>query len=401
MAKKKKKNNRSKRGEEKEFSSSLAAKLQNIDVEVKKQDSTAPPPKAPPKPAHKEPPVELTDEELFLKAMEEMPSPSMQRKRKGSSPFSSPLAGKLSKVELSRQERTAPAAGEQQGSEDVYVEENAPDAAPEQAPPQDSQADEQEDTPDAPLSEEELFEHALEAMAPNDVYVGKYHGAVRDLPPSVDDVSQQGVDAAVAHAASGGQGDQQEQPLDEEEARAKIAELREEMLFERFVGKMDEFQNQSKYYRLKPRASKLERADGGYSSESPDDLIAPPLPKDGEGLNFIANLDPSHKGILNRCKLWMRHNDLPSLNLRGDSVEDALRQLELFIHQAWKDKARYARVIHGRGLQSEDGIPVLKPSVLHWLEGPGFRYVRGYAPELNAERDYGSLIICLSKRGEE
>lgn len=397
MAKKKKKQNSAKRGEENSFSSSLAAKLQNIDVEVKKSASTTPPPARPARPAHKEPAAELTDEQLFLKAMEEMPSPSMQRKRKGSSPFSSSLSGQLSNVDLSRKDRAAPNSGEQQPAEDVYAEEaRAEEDVVEEAP----QHEEQPSAPDAPLSEEELFEHALDAMAPNDVYVGKYHGAVRDLPPSVDDVSQQGVDAAAAHAHHGANAQGGEQPLDEEEARVKIAELREEMLFERFVGKMDEFQNQSKYYRLKPRASKLERPDG-YSSQSPEEMIAPPLPKEGEGLNFIADLDPAHKGILNRCKLWMRHNDLPSLNLRGDSVEDALRQLELFVHQSWKDKARFARVIHGRGLQSEDGIPVLKPSVLHWLEGPGFRYVRGYAPELNAERDYGSLIICMSKRGEE
>ena len=79
MAKKKKKQNSAKRGEENSFSSSLAAKLQNIDVEVKKSASTTPPPARPAKPAHKEPAAELTDEQLFLKAMEEMPSPSMQR----------------------------------------------------------------------------------------------------------------------------------------------------------------------------------------------------------------------------------------------------------------------------------------------------------------------------------
>jgi len=405
MAKKKKNKNRSKkRGEQQDFSSSLASQLQGIDVEVKSQPATSSP--SPPRPPKREEPsVELTDEELFLKAMNEMPSPNMQRKRKGSSPFSSSLAGKLSDVDLSR-ERTPhapredhPMVPEDANGDEASVE-DASDVSPEQT------AGEEVAGPRAPLSQDELFEHALDAMAPTDVYVGKYHGAVPDLPPSVDDLSREGVQASAEHAQHSGEHTskrakgQPAEPLDEEEARHRIAELREDMLFERFVGKLDEVQDQSKYYRHQPRASSLEKPDG-YSSQSPEDLIAPPLPKDGAGLNYVEELHSAHKGILNRCKLWMRHNDLPSLNLRGDSVEDALRQLELFIHQAWKDKARYARVIHGRGLQSEDGIPVLKPSVLHWLEGPGFRYVRGYAPELNAARDYGSIIVCLSKRGEE
>lgn len=101
--------------------------------------------------------------------------------------------------------------------------------------------------------------------------------------------------------------------------------------------------------------------------------------------------------MLDRYKKRSRRHDVPERNFRGDSVEDALRQLELFVHQHWKDGARFVRVIHGRGLQS-DGDPVLKPAILRWLEGPGFRYVRGYVPEVNSAGDYGSLIVELEKK---
>ena len=392
MAKKKKTSPKKKktRSDAPTFSGTLADKLKSHTITPVKKAAPAPasPPPSPP-PA----PEELLDgEELFLAALDAMPEPSARQKQRGSSPFQGAFAeqlkGHVPLEERRRSDNGDVAQGSERKEESDEAQRDAPDAepAPLEEPPE--------------LVGEALFEHALDTMKPTDLFVGKYHGRVHNLPKPKKEklpfTSESG--QAVAQKKS------RAERLEEEElARQELEALREEVMFTRAVGGFDEvYSNQSKYHRQKPRAHAQPRDEADdrayYSSESPDALIAPPLPKSGEGLHRIETLHPDHRGLLNRARLWGRKNQMQSLNVRGDGVEDALRQIELFMHQQWKDGAQYVRIVHGRGLQSEEGIPVLKPSILHWLEGPGFRYVRGYAPELTQENDYGSLIVCLTKK---
>ena len=236
--------------------------------------------------------------------------------------------------------------------------------------------------PEAPLRDEDLFEQALAEMSESDIFAGKYHG---DLPKSLP-------------APPPAPPPPTQTPEDAAAARRRIEQLRESMTFDQFVGKVEPMTRRGLYHEPKPRPAQELLKARGFAEEAPDSLIAPPLPKSGDGLHKIDQLHPAHKGILKRARLWGRQNEMPTLNVRGEGLEDALRQLELFMHQHWKEGAKYTRLIHGRGLQSEEGKPVLKPAVLGWLEGPGFRYVRGWAPELTREGDYGSLIVAMAPR---
>ena len=314
-----------------------------------------------------------------------MPAPSTTQKRRGASPFHGEFARQLQGHTPHEQRREVPPS----------------DLAPQDhGAPSPSNLDEPEPEPTtsdedhAPLEGEALFEHVLETMTPKDLFAGKYHGSIKNLPKPK--VKPEPFAPGQGHAQKKSKA---EQERDEQIAREQLSELREEMLFTRAVGHLDEvFTNQQKYHRQRPNAAKEREERTGYGAHPPEGLITPPLPKQGEGLNRIEALHPEHRGLLNRAKLWARRESMETLNLRGDGVEDALRQLELFVHKSWKEGALYVRIVHGRGVQSEEGIPVLKPSVLHWLEGPGYRYVRGYAPELTSERDYGSLIVSLTVR---
>lgn len=243
------------------------------------------------------------------------------------------------------------------------------------------------------LTDGQLFEHALGAIKPEVIYDGKYRGEVHGLPkaPAAPTAAQRRGPTKAQRA---------QQSQDEEAARAAIQDLRERSFFERMVGGVERVEAGDKYYvPPTPTAEQLlEKPEPRpYSTEHPDGLITPPMPKSGDGLSKV-ELDASQSGLLKRFKLWARREAVEVLNVRGDTVEDALRQVELFFHQQWKINVRYVRVIHGRGLNSEEQLPVLKPAVLTWLEGPGLRYIRGYAPELNSAGDYGSVIVQLKQR---
>ncbi len=401
MASKKKKKNssRNKTSQQGSFSSgALASQLSGLKLDPKKDQSKkhvgrVKTPEPAPVAAEEISPEELLDgEDLFLAALDAMPEPSSKQKQRGTSPFQGKFAQQLkghqSFAERLEGVQVADSDGESEGGSD---------GGENQSPEPQTTAEPLHQ--DVPLAGEALFEHALNQMKPTDLFVGKYHGQVKGLPK---DKKKKAPFTPQTGAATAKKKTRAERQREEEEARQRVAEVREDMLFSRAVGQLDEvFSGQEKYYKHAPRTFKEDTDKRGYSSEIPEGMITPPLPKTGEGLNRIDELHPEFRGLLNRSKLWARKNQMDTLNLRGDVVEDALRQLELFIHQQWKDGALYVRIVHGKGLQSEDGIPVLKPSILHWLEGPGFRYVRGYAPELTQDRDYGSVVVCLTRKGEK
>ncbi|MEM1348721.1 MAG: Smr/MutS family protein [Myxococcota bacterium] len=299
------------------------------------------------------------------------------KKKNKKSGFGSSLAEQLSGLDIEvREQREQREAAEQR--ERIAREQNAREAA--KARYTSLKAE------DVLVSDEELFEQTLEQLTPEDIYQGKYIGNPRQLPSALKAQTTPEPDAP------------QRSAQEQEEQRKIIAELREDTLFEKAVGLMDSVVDDGKYYKRKPKARSLATALGGDDEPAhPLGLITPSLPRQGEELHAPGALVPSQKGLLQRCKLHARTDAVPTLNLRRDVLEDAMRQLELFMHQSWKDDARFVRVIHGRGVRSEHS-PVLKPAVLEWLEGPGLRYIRGYAPEMTQGGDYGSLVVALGRR---
>lgn len=243
----------------------------------------------------------------------------------------------------------------------------------------------------ARLSDEQLFEHALDQINPQKIFQGKFVGQGVELPkpPKPDAAQAQAKAKALADEAAKTEANTESE-----------AELREEVQFVRALGYIDPLGQRDKYHKPKPgtHVSRFDQLrDRGYTTEYPDGLLTPQLPKDGPGLHFV-ELDPAQKGLINRFKLHTRQDACATLNLHGDVLEDALRQLELFVHQEHKGGASYVRIVHGKGLNSEEGKPVLKPAVLQWLEGPGLRYIRGYAPEVGVDGNYGSLVVALDTR---
>jgi DNA-nicking Smr family endonuclease len=87
------------------------------------------------------------------------------------------------------------------------------------------------------------------------------------------------------------------------------------------------------------------------------------------------------------------------LNLRRLTVEEALLALEDFFRKAIELGYSCVLVVHGRGLSSPNGEPVLKPLFKSWLErGPYRRHVLAYASARPCDGGLGATYVLLSQR---
>lgn len=101
-------------------------------------------------------------------------------------------------------------------------------------------------------------------------------------------------------------------------------------------------------------------------------------------------LDGAQRDLLRRSRKVRMH----VVNVRRFRRSEAIGEVEAFIRDCVRRGDRFARVIHGKGRQSE-GDPVLKPAVIRWCEGAGATWVRAWAPEIDQSGRFGSLVVEL------
>jgi DNA-nicking Smr family endonuclease len=175
----------------------------------------------------------------------------------------------------------------------------------------------------------------------------------------------------------------------DDEARQELEFRQQKRQFEQAMHDVER-KTESKPYRDPSPPDPSQYLDG--SVEETWEFVTPRLPKSGDGLEWIPPLDETQKQLKTRHEQWAKKDGTPELNIRGETVSEALPKLEQFVRDAWEDQRQFVRVVHGKGKQSE-GNPVLKPAVLKWLENDGGKYVRGYIPKRDVKGNYGSLII--------
>ncbi|MBI5430054.1 MAG: Smr/MutS family protein [Nitrosomonadales bacterium] len=82
-----------------------------------------------------------------------------------------------------------------------------------------------------------------------------------------------------------------------------------------------------------------------------------------------------------------------SLDLHGNNIDAARRLLQEFLHEAARRKLRCVRVIHGKGLNSQGGVAVLRKLTRHWLtQHPG---VLGFCNATPGEGGSGAALVLL------
>ncbi len=85
------------------------------------------------------------------------------------------------------------------------------------------------------------------------------------------------------------------------------------------------------------------------------------------------------------------------IDLHGMTREQAFAKLSDCIQQALREKYRVLSLVHGRGLHSKDGRPVLKEAVYHWLaEGPCAGHVLAVIPRPGSGG--GSCLVLLRRQ---
>ena len=83
------------------------------------------------------------------------------------------------------------------------------------------------------------------------------------------------------------------------------------------------------------------------------------------------------------------------LYLRGYTVENAVKKLKLFIHESTRSGHRCIKIIHGKGVNSPDGISHIKLQCQHHLALN--RYVLGYCRALPNDGGTGAKYVLLKK----
>lgn len=81
------------------------------------------------------------------------------------------------------------------------------------------------------------------------------------------------------------------------------------------------------------------------------------------------------------------------LDLHGHNTDEARTELVEFIHHARNRGERCVRIIHGKGLRSQTGEPVLKQKVRHWLTQKD--EILAFVEATPANGGAGAVIVLL------
>ncbi len=87
------------------------------------------------------------------------------------------------------------------------------------------------------------------------------------------------------------------------------------------------------------------------------------------------------------------------LDLHGMTSEEARRAVESFLTQAYQSGKRCVLIIHGRGRNSKDQIPVLKSRLATWLaRGQWARRVLAFTSARACDGGAGALYVLLRRQ---
>jgi DNA-nicking Smr family endonuclease len=92
---------------------------------------------------------------------------------------------------------------------------------------------------------------------------------------------------------------------------------------------------------------------------------------------------------------------MPTLDLHGLGVQDALRETEQFLRDAQSANLGSVRIVYGKGRRSAGGRGVLREVVPRWLDTAGRPFVRRYERRPDASGVDGGMIVWVREPFEE
>ncbi len=125
----------------------------------------------------------------------------------------------------------------------------------------------------------------------------------------------------------------------------------------------------------------------------------------GTGSFDISDTDEYIEGIAHgldrRLLSRLRRGDFAlqgHVDLHGLTREEAHIRVELFLHESRTNDRRCVLIIHGRGLNSKDQIPVLKDAVRGWLQrGRIAKSVLAFATARPTDGGAGAVYVLLRR----
>jgi len=153
----------------------------------------------------------------------------------------------------------------------------------------------------------------------------------------------------------------------------------------------------------------------------PDLSVRPPHPAPNEDLEAMTQLwelvhgsgemdisfsdeymEGSIRGFDKKLMRRLRKGEFPvqdHLDLHGLTKKEAEVQVRDFLIQSYGRGLRCVLLIHGRGLNSEDHIPILKERVPVWLSrGPARKFVLAFSTARPYDGGTGAIYVLLRKK---
>lgn len=120
--------------------------------------------------------------------------------------------------------------------------------------------------------------------------------------------------------------------------------------------------------------------------------------------DYAAPVDPeetlffAHSGLQHRLQQRLKRGDIPveaRLDLHGQTIAEAGDTLAQFLRAAQENGCRCVLVVHGKGQRSQQGKPVLKTQVNHWLRQHDA--VLGFSSAQTRHGGAGALYVLLRR----
>jgi DNA-nicking Smr family endonuclease len=86
---------------------------------------------------------------------------------------------------------------------------------------------------------------------------------------------------------------------------------------------------------------------------------------------------------------------LPTLDLHGLGVKDALAETERFLREAQSQGVASLRIVYGKGHGSAGGRGVLREVIPRWLDDRGRELIRRYERRPDASGADGAVIVWV------
>jgi DNA-nicking Smr family endonuclease len=86
---------------------------------------------------------------------------------------------------------------------------------------------------------------------------------------------------------------------------------------------------------------------------------------------------------------------VPTLDLHGLGVKQALAETERFLREAHESGASEVRIVYGKGRGSPGGIGVLRQAVPAWIEQHGHAWVDRFERQLDDTGHDGAMRVWL------